>query len=325
MTAPKVTVSVTAFNHAPFIRQALDGVLAQRADFPFEILVGEDNSSDGTRDIVREYAARHPERIAAIFHDDAGKLRINGRLTGRANLAHNLTAARGEYVALLDGDDYWTDDTKLARQVEQLDADRTLSTSFHHAVVVDVSGAPIASPKTIQTIKPRYRLEEMIAGEFEAQTCTVMFRREAITPLPRWFFETAVGDFVLHVTNGHCGDFGYIDRPMGCYRVHGGGVWSQGRGAADWAGKSAEQSRRSLNRFVMMTDLLGAVARHSSARYRPIARRRCAFFAYAAAKFAGGIGDKAALRRSLKVLLLSHPWPQDVRWPVLWRLFKKSL
>lgn len=322
---PRVSVSITAYNHAAFIRQALDGVLAQVTDFPVEILVGEDNSTDGTREIVREYAGKYPGRITAFFHDDASKLRINGRLTGRANLAHNLKSARGEYIALLDGDDYWIDETKLARQVAHLDSDRTLSTSFHDAVVVDENGRPVDSAKTIHQIKSRYRLEEMIAGEFQAQTCTVMFRRESVLPLPRWFYETAVGDFVLHVLNGQAGDFGFIDRPMGCYRVHGGGVWTQGRGASGWVDKSEEQSRRTMNRFEMMADLLGHVAGNAAERYRPLARKRRAFFAYAAAKYAAGLGEKSTLRRSMKTLLRSHPWPDDVRWSILWKLARKCV
>lgn len=322
---PKVTVSITAYNHAPFLRQALDGALAQRTDFPVGILVGEDDSTDGTREIVREYAARHPDCITAYFHDSASKLRIKGRLTGRNNLAHNLRAARGEYIALLDGDDFWTDDTKLARQVAQLDADPTLSTSFHHALVVDEAGAPVETAPTIRTVKERYTLEEMIAGDFEAQTCTVLFRRSAIDPLPAWFFETPVGDFPLHVLNGHRGDFGFIDRTMGCYRVHAGGIWSGGRGTQGWAERSAEQARRTLGRYEMMVDLLSAVARHSAPRYRRAAHRRLTLYAFEAARIGAGQRDKATVRRNLGVLLRAHPWSPTVRWKALPRLLRRAL
>lgn len=325
MTAPRVSVSITAFNHAKYIRQALDGVLSQKTNFPYEILVGEDNSTDGTREIVRDYAARFPDRITAFFHDDASKMRIKGRLTGRANFTNNLRSARGEYIAMLDGDDFWTDENKLAQQVAQLDADPTLSMSFHDCIVVNEEGTPIDSPKTIRTIKPRYKLEEMIAGEFEAQTCTVMFRRETIEHLPQWYFEASVGDFVLHVLSGHRGDFGFIDKAMGCYRIHGGGIWSQGASATDWSKRSEEQNRRSLSRYEMMCDLLGAVANNSDARFRPVARKRRAFFAYAAAKYAAGLGEKKRLRSSMGQLFTSLPWPDDVRWSVVWKLLKKCV
>ncbi len=323
--APKVSVSITAYNHAPFLRQALEGVLNQRTPFAVEILVGEDDSTDGTREIVREYAARNPDRITAFYHDSASKLRIKGRLTGRRNLAHNLTVARGEYIALLDGDDFWTDETKLARQVEQLEADPTLSTSFHHARVVDETGAPVETAATIRAVKERYTLEEMIAGDFEAQTGTVLFRRGAIHPLPAWFFETPVGDFPLHVLNGHRGDFGFIDRTMGCYRVHPGGIWSGGRGTSGWAERSAEQASRTLGRYEMMVDLFSSVARHSAPRFRRAAHRRLTLYAFEAARIGAGQRDRATVRRNLRVLLRAHPWSPAVQWKALPRLLRRAL
>src|SRR5688572_11374880 len=268
MSSPKVSVSITTFNHAPFVRQALDGVLGQKTPFDVEVLIGEDDSSDGTREIVREYETRYPTRIRAFYHAAASKLRIGGRLTGRNNLAHNLSRARGEYIALLDGDDFWTDETKLARQVEQLERDPSLMTSFHDVTVVDRNGEVIDAPTTIKTIKDRYSLEEMLSGDFEAQTCSVVFRRGAVVPLPGWFFEAPVGDLVIHVLNGQRGDFGYLHRSMGSYRMHEGGVWSQGRSHEEWSERSEAQARRSLGRFQMMVDLLDQVRCHCAPRYR---------------------------------------------------------
>ncbi|MDB6156007.1 MAG: hypothetical protein JWL90_4460 [Chthoniobacteraceae bacterium] len=323
MTTPKVSVSITAFNHAPFIRIALDGVLAQQTDFPVEILVGDDDSTDGTREIVREYAARFPDRITAFFHDASSKSRIKGRLTGRNNLAHNLNAARGEYIALLDGDDCWTDETKLARQVAQLEGDPTLMTSFHHARIIDESGAPLERTPTIKKIKDRYTLEEMISGEYEAQTCTVLFRRGAIHPLPRWFFEAPVGDFVIHTLNGQRGDFGFIDRPMGSYRMHSGGIWSQGNAGSGQL--SSEQIRRTISRYEMMVDLLDAVAKHSGTPHRKAALKRLGMFACMAAKLGAQCHDKAAIRRNMAAIWTARVWPRKLDWRTLTRLLIQAV
>jgi glycosyltransferase involved in cell wall biosynthesis len=323
MTTPKVSVSITAFNHAPFIRLALDGVLAQQTDFPVEILVGEDDSTDGTREIVREYAERFPDRITAFFHDASSKLRIKGRLTGRNNLAHNLNVARGEYIALLDGDDCWTDETKLARQVAQLESDPTLMTSFHHALIIDESGAPMERASTIKKIKDRYTLEEMISGEYEAQTCTVLFRRGAIHPLPPWFFEAPVGDFVIHALNGQRGDFGFIDQAMGCYRMHSGGIWSQGN--AGTGQLSPEQIRRTIGRYEMMVDLLGAVAQHSGTPHREAAFKRLGMFACMAAKLGAQVHDKAAIRRNLAAIWKTRVLPRKLDWRTLTRLLIQAV
>ncbi len=324
MTPPKVSVSITAYNHAPFIRQALDGVLAQRTDFPVEILVGEDASTDGTPDIVRDYAARFPDRITSFFHTPESKLRIRGRLTGRNNLAHNLTVAQGEFIALLDGDDCWTDDTKLSRQVAQLEADPTLATSFHQAAIIDESGAPLDRPSTIRELKTRYTLEEMIAGKFEAQTCTVLFRRAAIQPLPAWFFEAPVGDFVLHTINGHRGDFGFIDRPMAAYRIHSGGIWSGGN-AGGQRGQTPEQLRRECQRYELMVDLFTSVARHSTAPHRRAALARLAMFAALAAKRRAWLRDKPELRRDLAALLHARHLPPELTFTELARLLVRAV
>jgi glycosyltransferase involved in cell wall biosynthesis len=86
----KVSVCLTTYNHAPFIGEAIEGVLAQQTDFPIEIIIGEDDSTDGTRDIVRQYAQRHPELIKPFFNDRANVIFIDGRPTGRWNFMNNV-------------------------------------------------------------------------------------------------------------------------------------------------------------------------------------------------------------------------------------------
>lgn len=323
--APTVSVSITAFNHAPFLRNALESVLMQKTDFPIEILLGEDDSTDGTREIVKEYASMHPDRIRAFYHESAGKLRIKGRLTGRNNLAHNLNVARGKYIALLDGDDYWTDETKLARQVAQLESDPTLATSFHHASIVDVTGAPMEREATIKTIKERYTLEEMIAGKYEAQTCTVLFRRSGLSPLPRWFFETPVGDFPLHVLNGQRGDFGFIDRPMSAYRMHAGGIWSQGNAKKATQAPSEAETRKTLNRYELMVELLEIIAKNTRSPHREAALKRMGMFACISAKLGGKLHDKRAIRRNLAALWRARHLPPELRLRTLARLLRQAL
>src|SRR5690606_24113344 len=118
----KLSVCIQTYNHAPYIAQALDSVLMQETDFDFEILLGEDESTDGTREICQEYARQHPDKIRLFLNSRENVIYINGRPTGRWNFMNNLRHVRGEYVALLDGDDYWTDPRKLQKQVDVLDA-----------------------------------------------------------------------------------------------------------------------------------------------------------------------------------------------------------
>jgi glycosyltransferase involved in cell wall biosynthesis len=130
---PLISICITTYNHEAFLAQALDSVLMQQGDFVLEVLVGEDGSSDNTAHIVRDYAARYPDTVRAFFHDPHDKLFINGRQTGRKNFLHNLQQARGEYIALLDGDDYWTDPHKLQKQLAILQDNPRLAACCHPA------------------------------------------------------------------------------------------------------------------------------------------------------------------------------------------------
>ena len=118
---PKISVCITTYNHEKFISQALDSVLMQKTDFDFEVLVGEDDSPDNTRDIVKKYARRYPDKLRLFLNDRKNVIYINGRPTGRWNFINNIRHAKGEYIALLDGDDCWTDPNKLQVQVDFLE------------------------------------------------------------------------------------------------------------------------------------------------------------------------------------------------------------
>lgn len=115
--APLVSVCVQTYRHAPFIAACLDGILRQKTSFPFEILLGEDDSDDGTREICIEYARKYPQSIRLFLHTRENVIYVNGIATGRFNFFYNLSEARGKYIAFCDGDDYWTDPYKLQTQV----------------------------------------------------------------------------------------------------------------------------------------------------------------------------------------------------------------
>ena len=117
---PVVSVQVSTYQHADFIRDCLDGILMQETDFPVEILIGEDESSDGTREICKAYADRHPDKIRLFLHRRENNIAIHGRPTGRFQSTYTRFKCRGTYIALCEGDDYWTDPLKLQKQVDFL-------------------------------------------------------------------------------------------------------------------------------------------------------------------------------------------------------------
>lgn len=221
----KASVSIITYNHAPFIAQAIESVLAQRTDFEFEVLIGEDDSSDDTREIVRGYQAKYPDRIRLFLNDRKNVVYVNGKPTGLWNFANNLRHTRGEYVALLDGDDYWTSPLKLQKQVDFLEQNRDCALCFHNVRLLDESEPTRLELHHAEPMRDRYELADLLKGNF-MHTCSVVFRSGLFGDLPPWFFKCPLGDWPLHVLNAQHGRIGYLDQVMGVYRRHAQGAWS---------------------------------------------------------------------------------------------------
>jgi hypothetical protein len=214
---PLVSVVLRTYQHAQFIAQAIESVLIQRAPFPFEIVIGEDCSSDGTREIVRDYAERHPELVRALLPE---------RNLGHGQiLLRTIEAARGRYLAYLDGDDYWTSPDKLRRQVDYLEANPDCQSCFHDvSLVYDAAGMPSGS------VSPGFAEARLdladIVGECFVPAPSMLFRKVVADNLPAWAFESAWIDWVIHIRAAELGPLGYIPEPMAAYRVHEGGMFS---------------------------------------------------------------------------------------------------
>jgi glycosyltransferase involved in cell wall biosynthesis len=216
-SAVAVSVLVVTYNHAQFVRQALDSALGQRLPLPFEILVSEDCSTDGTRAIVQEYAERHPQLVRLLLSEQ--------NLHSNEVVARGFRAARGRYVALLDGDDYWTSDDKLWAQVEFLEARPDLTICFHNVQVVDERSQGTGRLWNAPGQQEVSGLHELLRGNFIAST-SVMYRRAAVAEVPTWYDRFPITDWPLHVIYALQGRIGYLDRTLGAYRLHSGGSFS---------------------------------------------------------------------------------------------------
>jgi glycosyltransferase involved in cell wall biosynthesis len=228
---PTVSVCIVTYQHAAFIRQAIEGALAQQTDFPFEVLIGEDGSIDGTREICLEYAQRQSDRIRVSLRDRAQVL-PGGRAAYIArNFIMTLREAHGEFIALCEGDDYWTDPTKLQRQVDYLRANPDCVGCFHDTKLVDAKGQTLRESyfqSEQEKFTQRDALESLLSRE---PTCSLVFRRLAITePLPEWFLGLPC-DLYLDILLTNHGSLGFVRRNMGAYRKHANGIWSGQREA----------------------------------------------------------------------------------------------
>lgn len=209
----KASVLMTTYNHAPFIDQAIESVLAQRADFEWELIVSDDASTDGTQEIVERYARAHPDRIQTIFSE------LN--LNDNSVFSRAWERAQGEYVAMLDGDDYWTSPDKLAVQVDFLNHHPDCAICFH-GVYLDFG--PDRS-KEIRRYDEEPTYGRLLATNFIA-TVSTLIRKTAIPRLPAWYRTMRFGDWPLFLLAASSGSIAYIDDLLGAYRVHDAGVWS---------------------------------------------------------------------------------------------------
>ena len=212
----KVSVAIVTYNHEAFLAKALDSVLMQRTDFEYEIVVGEDCSTDTTRSILVDYQKRFPGKFVLFLNEKNLGMYKNG--------AQVLQACRGEYIAMLDGDDYWTSPDKLQKQVDFLAKHPECTVCYHDALIVheDNSEEPIHyRPKQ----KAFSSLEDLLLDNF-IPTAAVMFHREVLGRVPAWAETLKMGDWVLHVLNALNGKIGYLDETMSVYLIHRGGIWS---------------------------------------------------------------------------------------------------
>jgi glycosyltransferase involved in cell wall biosynthesis len=216
--AVAVSVLVVTYNHEQFVRQALDSVLAQRLLQPFEIIVSEDCSTDCTREVVQEYAESYPHLFRLLLSER--------NLHSNEVVARGFRAARGQYIALLDGDDYWTRDDKLRAQIAFLEARPDVTICFHNVQVVDELAQSKGRLWNASDQPEISGLHELLRGNFIA-TSSAMYRRAAIAEIPGWYDRFfPVTDWPLHVLYAREGQIGYLDRTLGAYRLHGGGLFS---------------------------------------------------------------------------------------------------
>ncbi len=209
---PKVSVVCVTYNQEKYVSKAIESFLMQEHTFPIEIIIVDDCSNDGTKKIISTYAKTHPS-IAAHFNKT--------NLGVVDNFYKALRLARGKYIALCEGDDFWTDKTKLQAQADFLDYHEDYTVCFH-PVKVQYEGK--ISEQTLYPTgdKKRYTSKRLLTENF-IQTNSVMYRRLDYSVKPP--SDILPIDWYLHQYHAKYGKVGFIDKPMAAYRKHAGGVW----------------------------------------------------------------------------------------------------
>lgn len=288
----KVSVRMITYNHEKFIAQAVDSVLMQETDFAYELVIGEDCSTDRTRDIVKEYQRKHPDKIRLLLPER--------NLGARENSKQTTRACRAEYMALLEGDDYWTSPHKLQKQVDFLDSHPECAYCFHPVLWVYDDNLRESHVEP-QNRKPIYRLRDLLEFCF-IPTGSTVFRRGLVEEPPDWYYSLAMGDWPRFVLYAQHGDIGCIDEVMGVYRVHGNGMWS-GKGP--------------LERMEAVYEFYRQINAHLGFRYDGIIQDAISRNIEAAIDRIAGIGsDQDLLGSGIdEVLRILARWPDNVPRP----------
>lgn len=205
-----LSVCVRTYNQERFVSEALDSVLMQKTSFPVEIVVSDDYSKDGTRNVLLEYQAKYPDRIRLILGD------VN--VGGPNNLKRVIEASSAKYITCLDGDDYYTDCYKLQKQVDFLEEHLDYVACFHNVMnIYESSGTkslflPLDFPSEVNA-------EDVISKRWFLPIHSVVMRRELIS-FPQWYSEVMNDDYVVNLSVVMHGPYYYMPDVMAVYRHH---------------------------------------------------------------------------------------------------------
>ncbi len=223
MEKPKVVILCTAYNHEKFIKKALDGFVMQKTNFPFIAVVGDDCSTDRTAEIIKEYAEKYPDIIKPVFQS-----KNNDGYKNMLDIINYYEAP--EYVALCEGDDYWTNPNKLQKQVDFLDNNKEFTICFHPVKVhweKNEQKDKIYPKQKGRFYKDVLTIDDLLQRNF-IQTNSVMYR---------WIFNKEFsyednfpknilpGDWFLHLMHAKRGKIKFLPDVMGVYLKHTGGIW----------------------------------------------------------------------------------------------------
>lgn len=212
----KVSVIMLAYNIGSYLEEAIRGVVRQQTSYPVQLVIAEDCSTDNTLEICLRYQQQYPDIITLVRHEQ------------NAGLQRNFIDAHrhcvGEYIAICDGDDYWTDKHKLQKMTDFMDSHPDYSTCFHRVVnYYEEDGSKSLSngkQKKVTTVI------DLARSNFITNSSS-LFRRKYYPEVPAWFAQITSCDYAMHLLNAQHGPIYYFRKPMAVYRKHGKGIWSE--------------------------------------------------------------------------------------------------
>lgn len=224
MSQPLVSVRFMVYNNEPYIREAIESILMQQTNFKVEIVVGDDFSTDNTLEIIKSYSNTENISIKILERPIGGdywKTRQKlGRLYNFKNIVDNC---KGKYIALCDGDDYWTDPLKLQKQVDFLEANFEYNICFHSVKLFDEEARTFVKDSITRKVDLTTTVVDLAKGNY-MHTPSVVLRNNF--RIPSWFNKVTIGDWALYMIAIKEGKVKKIEAEMAVYRLHNASIWS---------------------------------------------------------------------------------------------------
>ena len=221
---PKLSIIVPTYNHGKFIAQMLEGALNQKTNFEFDIIIGDDASKDDNTLIISKFSQKYPDKIRAFLHPKNLGPYEPRELGGKNNVGFLFSKAKSEYIALCEGDDYWTDPLKLQKQVDFLDKNLDYSLCHHQLEVIYEDNS------LSQLFNPDNQRDTSIISDLLADktwflgTASTVFKNVFMDGMPHWWWKTASGDLGIFIEVARYGKIKYFPETMAIYRKHRGGM-----------------------------------------------------------------------------------------------------
>ena len=219
-TPYRISILLVTYNHEKYIRQALDGLFGQVIEGSIELIVADDASSDNTLAIIKGYEEKDA-RFTFKYLDNSRNLGIT------KNYQRGFTACTGEYVAVLEGDDYWVSPYKLQCQTEFLDGHWECDVCSVNYFVFEENRFHFYPRTAIGNGHRLITARDLIADNLVGNFSTCMYRRAVLLTLPQQLFDILSYDWIVNICVARSSMIGFLEEPMSVYRLHGHGIWSQ--------------------------------------------------------------------------------------------------
>ncbi len=216
-----LSIVVVTYNHVSFLRKCIESIVAQKTSFSYEIIIGEDESNDGTRDLAQKLALEYPDKIQLRLQSRKNVIYIDGHATGRFNVVDCMKAARGKYIAFCEGDDYWESDDKIEKQLALMESSSEISGTYHNTRIM--AGDELTQTFFRKQLPESITFEDTLSTVSAFHTSSFVMRTEQLK-FPPFIYEITSFDMYLFALAASYGELRLVPELYSVYRKHPGGI-----------------------------------------------------------------------------------------------------